>query len=663
MVGLARAQSGSVQPQPGVPVFDASYLREPEFLKQTWLIKSGDDPSWARPEFDDSQWLRFDPSTSIVTVYGKIRPAVVWYRLHVKVDAKNKGLALAEISLARAFEVYVNGERVMATGSVAPFVGDTMSHRNLAEIPDRLVATGSLVIAVRAAITASDWNDTQNPGYYYNNLSIGQYDTLYRQGWLDLIGQNSLDWLDHLLLVSVGVVALVLFVDQRREHQYLWITAVGALTLLQMPLRVVPVFHDIPSYWQLIGELPRLASPFIWTSLYFSFVNQRIGWRWRTFLLIAGVCNFVSTIQPYFFHVPLILQLFGNFPFVILLAVVIPFVLARHWWKGNREAGILLIPAVLLSITIYAQFILFTMFQFPAWRSAAIQGIEFLQQHRLGPFTVSFNSLSDMLSAIALAIIMLQRSSNTSRSQARLEAELAAAQQVQQVLVPAENCAFPDLTVESVYQPAQQVGGDFFQVIKASDGGAFLLVGDVAGKGLPAAMLVSVIVGLVRGLAEFTRNPAEVLERLNENLIGRSGEGFCTALMASISPDGSVAMANAGHLSPYLDGLEVTLPPALPLGIVAGMHYETTYLHLPRGSRLTFYSDGVVEAQNAKGELFGFDRSRDISIRSAAAIVEAARSFGQKDDITVLTIQRNAIPSAQADFASPSTLSAALTAE
>jgi len=103
-----------------------------------------------------------------------------------------------------------------------------------------------------------------------------------------------------------------------------------------------------------------------------------------------------------------------------------------------------------------------------------------------------------------------------------------------------------------------------------------------------------------------------------------------------------VSIANAGHLSPYLDGKEIELPGELPLGVKAHARYGITRFILPQGSRLTFYSDGVVEAQNAKGELLGFERGRELSTQPAAAIVEAARQFGQSDDITVVTIQRAA---------------------
>jgi serine phosphatase RsbU (regulator of sigma subunit) len=231
---------------------------------------------------------------------------------------------------------------------------------------------------------------------------------------------------------------------------------------------------------------------------------------------------------------------------------------------------------------------------------------------------------------------------------ATLEAEMAAAREVQQVILPRQGESFPGYSVESVYQPAQQVGGDFFQILSAGDRGLLLVIGDVAGKGLPAAMMVAMLIGAIRATAEDTHDPIEMLCRLHDRLIGRNYRGFTTALAAHITPDGIVTIANAGHLSPYLDGREVALPGALPLGVESGGQYESTSLELRPGSRLTFYSDGVVEAQNPKGELFGFERAREISIEPAAAIAEAAAHFGQSDDITVVTIKRMPISTAPA---------------
>ena len=221
-----------------------------------------------------------------------------------------------------------------------------------------------------------------------------------------------------------------------------------------------------------------------------------------------------------------------------------------------------------------------------------------------------------------------------------LDAEMAAAREVQEVIVPEADESFPGYAVESVYRPAQQVGGDFFQILPVGNSGLLIVLGDVAGKGLPAAMLVSMLVGSIRILADTTHDPAVILRKLDDRLVGRTRGGFSTALAAFIAEDGWVTIANAGHLSPYLDGREIELMGALPLGIVSGTLYESTSFELRPRSRLTFYSDGVVEAQNAKGELFGFDRAKAMSQESAAEIARSAVEFGQSDDITVVTIER-----------------------
>jgi serine phosphatase RsbU (regulator of sigma subunit) len=177
-------------------------------------------------------------------------------------------------------------------------------------------------------------------------------------------------------------------------------------------------------------------------------------------------------------------------------------------------------------------------------------------------------------------------------------------------------------------------------VLPAGQGGLLVVVGDVAGKGLPAAMLVSALVGSIRTAADDTHAPDEVLHRLNERLVGRTHGGFTTALAAYIAANGMMTIANAGHLPPYLDGREVELDGALPLGFASDVQYETRQVLVPPGGRLTFYSDGVIEAQSQKGELFGFDRAREIAGETANEIAKQAQEFGQQDDITVVTIER-----------------------
>jgi sigma-B regulation protein RsbU (phosphoserine phosphatase) len=625
-------------------VLDITHIHSPRFLDSTWLVQSGDNPAYANPAFDDAHWIPFDPYSNINAIYGDRRPNVLWYRLHVNVDPADKELALSEWQIARAFQVYVNGEQLIASGQINPFRPYTLIARPVARIPQPMVQTGSLVVALRVHVSPAEWGNGQNAGYYANNLSIGDYDTLVHDNWLTIIGEDTFRWLDRFLLICLGLVALVLFSAQRSQKQYLWIAALAAVTLLQTPEPMVAAFRNIPSYWEFINGISHFASPFVWAGLYFSFAHQRIGWRWSAYLTLAGIGSALSAVQSLVFTGNSPLLFFINFPFIILLSVIVPIVLAIHWRRGNREAGILLISVVLFSLYIYTEVSLGVLFRIPAWKQFAIRGLTLMDSYPAGPFRISLDNISGILCTLSLAIIILLRSTTISRRQAVLESELEAAQQVQQVLVPEQIGEVPGFAVESVYLPAQQVGGDFFQIVPDGRGGLLVVVGDVAGKGLPAAMLVSVLVGAIRATAEFTCNPALFLSNLNDRLVGRAGGGFSTALVAHIADDGLVSIANAGHLSPYLDGKEVDLPGALPLGVAAGATYDVTEFAFDPGSRLTFYSDGVVEAQNAKGELLGFDRSRELSLQSATDIAAAARNFGQQDDITVLTIQRIAVP-------------------
>ena len=621
--------------------FDATGIRQPADLDAGWLIHAGDDPAYAQPDFDDSRWMPFDAHTDIKTIFKTSHPDVIWYRMHVKLSPDEAALALREQKIARAFEVYVNGERLIAAGEIAPFVPYTWDAYEVAPIPRQMLASGSLVIAARVHISPAEWG-TQGPGYSAGNLALGQQDTFYHYDWLALIGQNSLYWLYGLISVCLGLVALVLFAAQRRNKEYLWIAALGLLQLAELPEPVVTAFTNIPLHWEILTGLFRIFRPFVVTGLYFSFVHQRIGWRWRIFLAFAGIMNALSGMQGVLFAPPVAFQLVMNLPLVILLSVIIPIVLAVHWRRGNGEAGILLIPVVLMSFYIYAEMGFGALFQFPTSRDFALRALNLIDRFPAGPFAVSVNTVSGILSTVTLAVIILLRSSTMVRRQAMLEGEMAAAQQVQQLLLPEEMAVVPGFTMESVYQPAQQVGGDFFQILPTGDGGLLVVVGDVAGKGLPAAMLVSVLVGAIRGVAVYTRDPAELLANLNERLIGRTQGSFSTAVAACIDADGRVTIANAGHLSPYLNGRELELAGALPLGVMSGVAYETREFCLAPGSRLTFYSDGVVEARNQGGELFGFERAQELSTQPAAAIVEAAQKFGQEDDITVVTIARDA---------------------
>jgi hypothetical protein len=449
----------------------------------TWAAEPGDDARFARPDFDDAGWRHFDPYSHISIVCGTDQPEVVWYRLHMKIDPTATGLALSANNISRAYEIYVNGQRVIASGRVDPYEPYSLGARILARIPDQIVATGAIVLAMRVHISPTEWGSGHDPGFYATNLKIGQYGTLERDNWLTVVGENAFDWIDRLLEIALGFVALVLFASQRCRHEYLWIFAVGMLALLETPIPVITAFRNVPGWWELLSGLLRLAAPFLWASLYASFVHQRLGGKWRIYLAVSGLLYGITALNGLYIHLPDWFHLVCKLPYIILLSVLVPIGLAIHCRRGNREAGILLIPSVLFSLYIYAEVVLGAMYEFSACHETAIRGFNLIDRYPLGPFSISLNTLSGILCSLSLALIMLLRSSKLSRRQALIEAELEAAQQVQQVLVPERLCMIPGFQIESEYQPAQEVGGDFFQVLPACEGGLLLVVGDVAGKG------------------------------------------------------------------------------------------------------------------------------------------------------------------------------------
>jgi phosphoserine phosphatase RsbU/P len=321
-----------------------------------------------------------------------------------------------------------------------------------------------------------------------------------------------------------------------------------------------------------------------------------------------------------------------------VLYVVASISLRQNWWKA-------ILPIFVVQFAVMSWF---------ATRFPDLPQLASMSAAELGHLRIrlTLDSIAIMVAVslgytgfVSVSVKEALRYVKTRTEKALLESEMAAARQVQQMILPDPHLAIPGFAVESAYRPAREVGGDFFQILPVADGGLLIAIGDVCGKGLPAAMLVSLLIGSIRAMAEETHDPVVLLGKLHGRVAERSQvaghtlDGFVTALVAFIANDGLVTLANAGHLSPYLDGQEIELPGALPLGIGGGQYVAIT-VDLPKGSRLAFLSDGVVEAQKPTGELLGFDRTKAMSRESAAAIVEAAVQFGQADDITVVTIER-----------------------
>jgi len=255
----------------------------------------------------------------------------------------------------------------------------------------------------------------------------------------------------------------------------------------------------------------------------------------------------------------------------------------------------------------------------------------------------SFNPFSLIILATATLAIYVRALIEDRREKQRLSAELEAARSVQQVLIPEEIPSIAGFAIQSIYLPAGEVGGDFFQILPIEDGGVLVAIGDVSGKGMPAAMTVSLLVGTVRTLAHYTQRPGEILAAMNQRMLQRSGGGFTTCLVLRVDADGTLIVANAGHIAPYLGGRELAVDNGLPLGLSAETTYAESVFAMADEQQLTLMTDGVVEARDKSGVLFGFDRTAAHSMDPAEAIAEAAQRFGQDDDISVISLRHTSL--------------------
>jgi serine phosphatase RsbU (regulator of sigma subunit) len=269
------------------------------------------------------------------------------------------------------------------------------------------------------------------------------------------------------------------------------------------------------------------------------------------------------------------------------------------------------------------------------WQRKIGQNFEITQN----PFPIDLVHVTNALFLLAVFAILILRFTRTRSAEERFAGEVQAARNVQQYLIPEHLPSTPGLCVESEYRPAKEVGGDFFQVLPdAADGSVLIVVGDVAGHGMEAGMLATLIVGAIRTAASFTTDPARILSLLNDRMQGR---GLATCLALRIERDGSATLANAGHLPPYLNGNELAIEGALPLGAIPGIDFPVLQFKLAADDTLMLMTDGVAEAQDSEGHLFGFDRIGEMLRKgtAAAALATAAQAFGQEDDITVLTVR------------------------
>jgi serine phosphatase RsbU (regulator of sigma subunit) len=600
-------------------------------INDGWRFHVGDDSSWANPDFDDSSWPKIDLGGSLVEQGIETYSGYAWYRLRLRpAPVPDSGvLSMALLMVPNSvgqLQVMANGVEVGRTSGIsdrpAMYQSPPFTVALTQAAPD-----GTVLIAVRS------WTGRPFDHGPLRRVEVGNPDSLAER----LSLERDSYWDKHVLAVlilsflffGVTILGSTLYLAQRNHMEYLWL----ALLCLSVTLRAcVETAFGLALISLSTFEFLNPWATWLFIAVTLEFVLHFTGNRWRRLVramqiaaLLLPVTSMLHLTETFKY-----LSLVSQFLFCTLIVVM----LFRSWRRGRPEAGVMLLPFFLAATADSSNIFL----DFAANRGFLPARFA-SHQFYLGSIQYNISHVTYLVFLGSLIAVILYRFVHVSQDEQRSAAEIEAARSVQALLIPTLLPSNRNFVLESAYLPANGVGGDFFQVLPLKDDSMLIVVGDVSGKGLQAAMNASTLVGALRN--ELSHDPATVLSHLNQVMLGATSgavAGFATCLCARIYPSGKMIVANAGHLSPYRDGREMELAACLPLGVIPNVEYEQSTFQLNHGDRLTFVSDGVVEATDPKGELFGFERTQQVSHEPARYIAQIAQRFGQTDDITVVSL-------------------------
>ena len=656
-----------------------------------WRFTVGDSPIdpktgqplWAEPDFDDSKWEAVDltpkdgASSSIGGLSGYVpgwtakgHPGYfgyAWYRIRVQVRARH-GERLAVAGPANVDDAYQLFDNGALAGHFGDFTGDKPvvyaaqpKMFPLAQLGSNEAITGEdktgLERAGQGGTISADstrvlafrlWMEpytlTMDPevGGMHSAPVLGEAGAVaagYQMRWLELIRAYASSVALALLFGLLSVLAFSLILFDRSDRVYLWMGTLFLLIAFSSVLSIIQSWTELLNSSMINLLRNGLAQPLIsaaWVMVFWVWFGlKRPPWMPRltaVLTLLLGI-SFILGDEDFYGLVPhgvavqfvtVTLALRVLF-FALLLWVVV---------KGIRQQGVegwLVLPvAVLWGVSAFRQQLGLLHIR-TSWHPFGAQ--------------VTLSTFSNLLVAVVIALLLLRRLLQSVRRQRLMALDVKQAQEVQQVILAEARLALPGLNIESEYRPAREVGGDFFQIIPhKTDGSLLIVAGDVTGKGLKAGMLVALLVGAIRTAAEQSSDPLFLLQALNRRLIGRS-DAQATCLALRIASDGAVTLANAGHMAPYLNGDPVAMEGALPLGMMESAEFSLMHFELKPDDKLVLMSDGIAEATDAEGHLFGFERVHELLRRakSAAEVANAAQSFGQEDDISVISVTRTLV--------------------
>ncbi|MGH9605972.1 MAG: SpoIIE family protein phosphatase [Terracidiphilus sp.] len=633
-------------------------------LTGPWKFHPGDSPwvdgnfAWAQSSLDDSSWASMElgsPSGSIdpqfagisfipgwtLRGYPNLR-GFAWYRLRVHVSSSSRPLWISmPVNVDDAYQLFANGRYLGQFGSFTRH-GVLPIYAKTAIFPLPASPGSDFEIAVRffmmdySPLRWPDAGGMHAPPVLGLRSAIFTFRSMESSQLLKAeLGGVLAGLLDLMALPFVLWLATV----NRRERLWSWLAcAIACQFLGQLANSSALMVPGVPMW---VGEIVALGMLANLTGL--CWVQVWLCWFDLPSRSWIGPTAYILTAANIFASVTLTSASAG-FTFAShsvlracngasdLLTIAIGILLLALLVLGYRKDGA---TALLATLPILMQ--VFSSLYIPLLVLFQFSNEIFFHGLGLQCFQISAILMLLCVGALVLRRFLSSREQEAAKK-AGIERDLEEARLLQQAVLTPGTSSFAGVQLNAVYLPAQQVGGDFFQTHAFPNGSVLIVIGDVSGKGLPAAMTVSLLIGALRIAARESSRPAEILLALNAALQVGKHSGFTTCLILRLDPSGQLTAANAGHIPPYLDGRELNLNNGLPLGLTSDPDYPETSLDLPPAAHLTLITDGVIEARDLSGKLFGFDRTAAICNQSAESIAQAAQAFGQEDDITVLTL-------------------------
>jgi hypothetical protein len=612
-----------------------------------WKFRSGDDPAWASPDFDDSSWGELSKDRPWGVQRDPNTQRFAWYRIRIEPGrVEPQELAVLFPAGDDAYDVFWNGRLVGSYGKLPP---RPSWYHNQWPATFGLGRTRRGVLAIRA------WN---SPSWFFDAFGAVRFPPVL--GSPELVAQAKaaadFEWLRSSqyifgtvsLMGLIFVIGVVGWLRDRKQWVLLWMalfafTPCGALLLWVLKTLRDPLATGIFLLIETAGDVSIIFLLLWLLDLRDDRRLVRLAYVVAVLEAAAGVlrvlCWFgidLENPRPAMFAWSILqsLSLLADlFPlYLIAVALLSKRSLDKSRWMVAVSGSLVLMITTFGSlITLVGQFF-GKDFSGVMWKPVAVVWGN--------PIQPLFVAMPICLLSIFYAVYSYTTVNR--RKQVALEEEFKSARDIQSVLIPERLPCTSGIEVTSAYRPVREVGGDFFQVLPLEEGSTLIVLGDVSGKGLKAALPVSLIVGMLKTLVRYTPEPAELLTALNRGVHGQLQGGFATCIVLRVDSVGRCVFVNAGHPAPFLNGRELVAPGALPVGITQEATYEEIRFELAEGDYVALYTDGLLEARDGAGELYGFDRLQVLlsgkpNAKEAAA---AAAAFGQDDDITVLTLTR-----------------------